>query len=602
MKIENRKGLKTILSCVIAFLGVYALPDMMGFTKEQLYLTNSVYMVMGWISLAFVIYKGADRVDWSNFRENVLAILFAVLFSTCMAIGSDLDSKEYLTFGNWKRIGSIVCSSITLTVTLREIWSYLGEYSPKTSLEDNEKGYSHRMFILIALLFILSWFPVFLATYPGFFVYDAQDELNEVLTRSFTTHHPLLHVLMLGGVITAVHKVTGSYNLGIACYVMIQMFMAAGTFAYMLSFLKKHHVRKEFRIITFLFIAFFPVIPMYVLCSTKDTVFTLALLLLLMSMYEMLTNETSFFMSWKQPFIFSISLFLMVNLRHNGMYALLVLVPFLVWNIVSNKRKCLKKIIALFAITLVFSSAFSTMLSAVLHADTGEHQEMLTVPIMQLTRVYVTDKDYFSMQEREILYSYLPENAMDKYTPKLSDSVKVQFNNERYSEDALTFWKLWLKTGLSHVGTYINAWLYTSYGFWYPDTIIDVYSGIQRYTFTYEESSYFGYETELPGNRESKIPWLDSFYRKVSLEIAQQKIPVISMLFSPGFLFWIYAFTYIIFWKQKRTNRMLTYGLIILLWLTVLLGPTYMVRYVLIFWFALPVLLVMLFEKQTGFA
>ena len=171
-----------------------------------------------------------------------------------------------------------------------------------------------------------------------------------------------------------------------------------------------------------------------------------------------------------------------------------------------------------------------------------------------------------------------------------------------YTGNPLGFWKLWLKTGISHAGTYINAWLYTSYGFWYPDTVIDVYSGIQRYTFTYGESTYFGYETELPGIRESKIPWLNEIYRKLSLEITQQKIPVISMLFSPGFMFWIYAFAEMLFAIHRKYNKMLIFGITIFLWMTVLLGPTYMVRYVLIFWFALPVLLSMLFDRQTGFA
>lgn len=36
------------------------------------------------------------------------------------------------------------------------------------------------------------------------------------------------------------------------------------------------------------------------------------------------------------------------------------------------------------------------------------------------------------------------------------------------------------------------------------------------FTFTYKDNSYFGYEVEQPGVRESKIPWLDEVYRKLS--------------------------------------------------------------------------------------
>ena len=76
-------------------------------------------------------------------------------------------------------------------------------------------------FLLRAGVIFLCYIPVFLAVYPGFFVYDAQDEYLQVVTRSFSTHHPLLHVLLLGGIIQLVYKLTGSYNLGIACYTQI---------------------------------------------------------------------------------------------------------------------------------------------------------------------------------------------------------------------------------------------------------------------------------------------------------------------------------------------------------------------------------------------
>ena len=125
-------------------------------------------------------------------------------------------------------------------------------------------------------------------------MYDAQDEVNEVLTRSFSNHHPLLHVLLLGGIVAAVHKAAGSYNLGIACYMILQMCIAAFCFAHMMDFLKRHRVRRGFRIAALVFLACFPVVPMYVLCSTKDTLFSIALLMLVLHLYELLDDTAAF--------------------------------------------------------------------------------------------------------------------------------------------------------------------------------------------------------------------------------------------------------------------------------------------------------------------
>lgn len=228
----------------------------------------------------------------------------------------------------------------------------------------------------------------------------------------------------------------------------------------------------------------------------------------------------------------------------------------------------------------------------ILHADASENQEMLTVPIMQLARVYAYEKETLSEKELETLYRYIPRESLERYNPKVSDLVKVGFDNIAFDEDKGGFFRLWLSTGIKHPATYLNAWFMTSYGFWYPDTVIDVYRGNQVFTFQYGDSSYFGYEVEKPGTRESKLPWLDELYRKMSLEIFQQKVPVLSMLFSPGFLFWVMIFILGGFCYKKWYNKVMPYVLLLLCWLTVIIGPTYLVRYAVFLWVAVPVLLV----------
>ncbi len=76
----------------------------------------------------------------------------------------------------------------------------------------------------------------------------------------------------------------------------------------------------------------------------------------------------------------------------------------------------------------------------------------------------------------------------------------------------------------------------------------------------------------------------------MSLELFQQRVPVVSMLFSPGFLFWVYAAGIVFSVRCGRFRQAAAFLPAELNWLTVLLGPTSLVRYVLIFWFALPVL------------
>ena len=79
------------------------------------------------------------------------------------------------------------------------------------------------------------------------------------MTRSFSTHHPLLHVLLLGGIIQLVYKLTGSYNLGIACYTLWQMLVMSLVFAGCVEKLKARGMKRAGRILLTLYFGFCPV-------------------------------------------------------------------------------------------------------------------------------------------------------------------------------------------------------------------------------------------------------------------------------------------------------------------------------------------------------
>ena len=365
------------------------------------------------------------------------------------------------------------------------------------------------------------------------------------------------------------------------------MLVMAGIFGWCIRKLEEWGVNKGYRILTTLYFGLCPVLVMFSLCSAKDGLFAGMLLIMTILLTELFKAPEEF---WKQKgkllLLLAASLGMML-LRHNGFYAFAV---FSVLTVIYLKKDR-KKAVLYFGGILVAYLVISAGLTGVLHADASENQEMLTVPISQMARVYQNRKEQLPPEEKEILYRYLPQEALEHYTPKVSDGVKVHFNNQAYEADRGSFFKLWLKWGTENPFTYLNAWFMTSYGFWYPDTVIDVYQGNTVFTYTYEDSSYFGYEVEQPGTRQSKLPLLSEIYRKMSLEIFQQRIPVVSMLFSPGFLFWMSAFI-LGFWGYRgRWEKVMALMPVMLCWLTVLLGPTYLTRYVVYLWAVLPVIL-----------
>ncbi len=498
-----------------------------------------------------------------------------------------------------------------------------------------------------------------LAVYPGFFVYDAAEELAMVQTRCFTTHHPLAHVLLLGGIILAVHKVLGSYNAGIFVYLLLQAAVLNAVFALLLGEVRRRRAGRGVSVFGFLWYAFCPVITMFVLCSCKDGIFGAALILMAVFLRRILAEDAGNYLSQadkrcalsetaadeaphekrresritKAGFVLSAAV--MMLFRNNGVYAYVVFLVLLApatafaagkrnaregktaksqsrsagtakreaWGgqNLRQKERCRRfwRKAVLFLLPVLLYLGVSKGLAFSVLATSEESQEILTVPIMQLSRVWNAEPESFSEEEREEMRALMdPSDSWELYNPVLSDQVKIHFNNAAYRADRAAFWKLWLSQGMRHPVSYLNAWLMTSYGFWTPGAVIDCYKGNAVYTFTYGDSSYFGYETELPGVRRSRIPVLDAWYRFLSLDVRAQELPLPGVLLSCGVMAWLFFFMIATLVRQRKRRIILSYLPVFLVWLTVLLGPCTLPRYVVYLWIGLPCFLAEIFGRE----
>ncbi|MDO4284873.1 MAG: DUF6020 family protein [Eubacteriales bacterium] len=545
-----------------------------------------------------ILYR--DKKSWG------LAAVFGTGLSTALAFGENLERYGSLPLSNRAMWMRIVLVAVVVTVVTVFLWSVLQEFQERRRDAASRERRRHSLFagwdalapqtrsLLLWLLLMLCYFVVLMAVYPGFFVYDAQDELTMVETRQFTTHHPLFHVLLLGGVITGVHHLTGSYNLGIFCYSLLQMSVMAASLVTLLDYLRRKGIRRWIRMVSVLFFGFCPTVVMFVLCTAKDSLFSAFLLLLTVSLLEMFAEPEMFWQSRRKRILFLLSAAGMMLLRHNGAYAFLVFLLFLIgWS-----RGFRRKAAVLWGGAFVLFLAATMVMTASMRATSDENQEILTVPIQQLARTFVYNGEDFSAADREAMLELMPEEDWKRYTPKLSDPVKVHFNNAAFEEDPGKYLSLWLRMGVKHPLTYLNAWFLTSYGYWYPNAVIDCYRGNTVFTYTYRDSSYFGFETELPGERESRIPWLNELYRQFSLEKWPQTTPVVHLFFSPAVLFWLFAFAMLYCIDRGCHVPCRAMFPVFLVWLTVLLGPCSLVRYVVILWFAAPLFLAFLFNAE----
>ena len=502
-----RNGAEAVM---LAFAVTCAIPRALKLADESVKFTNSMVSGLVFGALTWLFYGIFTQGFQGKRKKWFLPGILGFGFSFCMVAGAHLDVQESVPFEEMGLWLSTFMLGIGMTVAVRYFWDKIISLSAKQSpVKDEEKvavaeksmepagdicrsnkkdavarreffesqPFKVKSWLISAGWIFLCYLPVFLAVYPGFFVYDAQDELMQVVTRNFSTHHPLVHVLLLGGIIQLFYKLTGSYNIGIACYTVFQMLLMAGIFGWCVEKLRSRGMKKIGRIIFTLYFGLCPVLVMFSLCSAKDGLFTGMLLIMVMLLQEMCGEPERFFYKKGTLLLLLAASLGMMLLRHNGFYAFLVFIPILVIGL----RNHWKKVLMYLLVTVVLYLGADKGLTVLFRADASENQEMLTVPIMQMARVYNSAED-IPEEEKEILYRYLPKEALERYVPKVSDGVKISFNNQAFSEDKGSFLKLWAKWGLQNPFTYVNAWFMTSYGFWYPDTVIDVYRGNTVFT------------------------------------------------------------------------------------------------------------------------
>ena len=121
--------------------------------------------------------------------------------------------------------------------------------------------------------------------------------------------------------------------------------------------------------------------------------------------------------------------------------------------------------------------------------------------------------------------------------------------------------------------------------FWYPNAVVDGYRD------AYGRSCYFDYRVSEPGEEIVLLPRLHRYYEAISSDPEIQKLPFLFLVLSPGWYLMITMLLFADLWRRRLYTFLAPGMMFVLSLVTVLLGPVALVRYVLIFYYAFPVLL-----------
>ncbi|MDE6212576.1 MAG: hypothetical protein K2M70_03765 [Lachnospiraceae bacterium] len=448
---------------------------------------------------------------------------------------------------------------------------------------------------LFYLAFIFAcWLPVFLAYYPSVFAYDAEGQLYQVIAGDYSTHHPLLHTLFLGAFFRLGGRM-GSYSAGMAVHSVVQMLLMAGAFAGALTYLYEKRTARWTRIVLLLFYGLFPTNSVLAISTTKDVLFSALVLLYTICFYR-LTCDRNMQVTRKERAVCILLGVLMLLLRNNAVYAFVVSVPVLFFgmrrvkndqisqqeNILWDGRAAGKEYLHLSLGILLLFAVSAALLKTLTHAQSGSPREMLSVPLQQMARVWVNKENGELMDDqslRQEMEKYMPpEWGFSVYDPHLADRVK---NIAIIHDDPKGLIKTWIRLGMEYPGIYIDAFLDNSVGLWFltDDTHARVYGIGTETGFGYLSTD----NRTMPAGCEivehSYLPGLRAIMEKIVSDNEYEDWPVIKFLFAPALYWWLlYLYVVVVLYK-KRYREVLPAVFLVVYYLTLLLSPTVLIRY-----------------------
>lgn len=526
----------------------------------------------------------------------------AVLFSAGMVLGARIDTAGDIRFGSPLLWLALLAGALVFGAALYGLWLGLdsragaaGGPAPALAAPKAPKKYS---WLLWWAIILACWVPCWLAAFPGYFCYDAFWQFTQYITGNITSHHPPLHTFVLGFMVEHLKNLTGSYNGGVALTLLLQMGAISGVMARGLKALAEAGVPRWLRVGGLLYYALHPFIAMLAGCSTKDAAFSTVVLLFVQLLVAAGRNLAGFFAHKGRVALLCVVAFLMLALRNNAPYAWAVLLVFVP---IAVKKPWRLRATALAAGVLAAYCLYAGPLLGALGVEKGDPKEMLGVPMQQLARTWRDNPGSFSQEDLALLYAAVPPEGLEHYSPKLADMIKDELDTAPVMEQPGAYLGLWLRTGLKNPGIYIKSFLHNTVDLWYPDAIVNGYN-IPGYTianYAVGGSCYFLSGVDAPATFEGKIPWLLEFYQTLSWKISFQRIPVLSMLSSLGFLSWALVTAFFYALHRRLRALYLPLGFLLLLVGTVLLGHIMLPRFVLYLFFCFPLLLAVLFSPGS---
>ena len=561
---------------------------------------NNSYSIITLILLFGIYFLIKSISKCKDKRLKICIAILAIILAICNVIGDFANeyineniiiSKKmilYIFARTFAYFGLLYPALINLVKFIEKIFNKdLIQEKPKSYFTNNKKS-----FILLTCIFFICTIPFFIYYIPGSLEWDIVYVIKQIFgIVPFTNHQPWLYTLIIQFFLDLGNNIFNSYTIGMIIYTLIQMFLTALTFSGIVYFLAKYNVNFKIRILVILFLIFNPIIGMYTVRIEKDIPFALSFIWMTLGIIDMINQSQNFFKNKAKVILWIINTILLVLLRNNAIYV--VVLTFLVLLIFSKPRKYIALV---FIIPIVGYYILQANIMNAMDIKPGNIGEAFSIPLQQFARVMKYD-ELTEQEEQEIIkYTNLSkEEIINGYVSTLSDPIKGYFNEEYFSENKLKFIKLYFTLAFKHPKDTILAFIFNNYGYYAPNSNNIV--GIQSFQDESVRSSE-ALKSEVGIEVKTKSVNKNNIIQKLNDYVSNKNLPVVSLFATSIGLYFKIILLCVVYCIYKRQSKKILYIItIIFLWLTLLAGPVVELRYIYPIIILIPIYIIFTFKN-----
>ena len=422
-------------------------------------------------------------------------------------------------------------------------------------------SFSNFSTIKITILLFIAWIPYLLAFFPCIGAADTYYILRNMI--GISVQHPFFYNLFIGIPSKVSLFLFNTMTYGLFFSTLIQMLFMSYSISYMIVWINNKLKNRYIVYILVLYFAITPIIIDYSITAIKDTIFSVTIMLWIPLLYEIFVDNRNIFDTKANKFNFCVLAFLTMAMRNNGKFIFIIILFFLMYKCIKERKQLLK-----YGISLLIICSLPNFVLSNFFNKPQLFQEAVAIPIQQLART-VTLNGKLNNESKDYLNKIIPLEKLKKsYDPFRVDPIKwnKNFNRNYLQKSKQNFIKTWGKEFWNNKRIYLDAWTLQTYACWANSTP------------TWGSQSKFGLSM-TDDVLKSKKPPNHSKLKVSSINLPKQFKEILgnhlfkhSDYINPGNCFWILSYIALLLISKNKHSELIVLLPIFLCWVSLMLA------------------------------